>query len=180
MTRRNPKGPLAYDSDIEATTRRNRREIRQTINYTEEEREDKSNPTEGMDENNPPPQDVGENNAPRTMYDYAKPHLIGAESSIVRPAITANNFELKPNTIQMIQQFVQFDGLQDEDPNTHIANFLEFCDTFNINGVSDDAIRLRQIVVKLVTTRVNHYVGSNDRKIFTKIFPTSQNGQITE
>ncbi|KAK5785490.1 hypothetical protein PVK06_040081 [Gossypium arboreum] len=86
---------------------------------------------------------VNQNPAPHTMYDYAKPNLAGAESSIVRPATTANNFELKPNIIQMIQQFVQFDGLQDEDPNTHSANFLEFCDTFKINDVSDDAIHLR-------------------------------------
>ena len=77
------------------------------------------------------------------MYDYAKPTLTGTESSIVRSAVTANNFELKPNTIQMIQQFVQFDGLQDKDPNTHLANFLEFCYTFKINGVSDDAMRLQ-------------------------------------
>ena len=77
------------------------------------------------------------------MYDYAKPNLTGTESSIVRLAIAVNNFELKPNTIQMIQQFVQFDGLQDEDPNAHLANFLELCDTFKINSVYDDAIRLR-------------------------------------
>ncbi|KAA3488570.1 RING-H2 finger protein ATL63 [Gossypium australe] len=116
------------------------------------------------------------------MYDYAKPYLTRAESSIVRPTIAANNFEVKPNTIQMIQQFVQFDGLQDEDLNTHIANFLEFCDTFKINGVSDDAIRLRinPKLVKLVTTRVNHYMGSNERKFFIKILHTRQNGQITE
>ncbi|KAG8493789.1 hypothetical protein CXB51_011098 [Gossypium anomalum] len=81
--------------------------------------------------------------APRTMYDYAKPNFTGTESSIVRPAIAAKNFELKPNTIQMIQQFVQFDGLQDENPNTHLANFLELCNTLKINGFSDDAIRLR-------------------------------------
>ncbi|KAK5818848.1 hypothetical protein PVK06_023794 [Gossypium arboreum] len=77
------------------------------------------------------------------MYDYAKPSLTRTESSIVRPTVAANTFELKPNTIQMIQQFVQFDGLQDEDPNAHLANFLEFCHTFKINGVFDDAIRLR-------------------------------------
>ncbi|KAK5840615.1 hypothetical protein PVK06_009518 [Gossypium arboreum] len=86
---------------------------------------------------------VNQDPALRTMYDYAKPSLTGAESSIVRPAIVANNFELKPNMIQMIQQFVHFDGLQDEDPNNQLANFLEFCDTFKINGVSDDAISLR-------------------------------------
>ncbi|KAA3479244.1 pentatricopeptide repeat-containing protein chloroplastic-like [Gossypium australe] len=93
-----------------------------------------------MAKNNPLPPEVAENHAPRTMYDYAKPNLTGTESSIVRPVIAANNLELKPNTIQMIPQFVQFDSLQDEDPNNHLANFLEFCDTFRINGVSDDAI----------------------------------------
>ncbi|KAK5819698.1 hypothetical protein PVK06_024721 [Gossypium arboreum] len=80
------------------------------------------------------------NPAPRTMYDYA---LTGAESCIVRPTIFVNNFKLKPNTIKMIQQFVLFDGLQDDDPNTHLANFLEVYDTFKINGVFYDAIHLR-------------------------------------
>ncbi|TYJ30334.1 hypothetical protein E1A91_A06G123800v1 [Gossypium mustelinum] len=74
----------------------------------------------------PPAIAVNQNPAPCTMYDYAKPNLTGTETSIVRPAI-----------------FVQFDGFQDEDPNTHLANFLEFCNTFKINGAFDDAICLR-------------------------------------
>ncbi|KAF7821315.1 hypothetical protein G2W53_026770 [Senna tora] len=36
-----------------------------------------------------------------------------------------------------------FGGSPIEDPNNHILNFLEICDTFKHNGVSDDAIRLR-------------------------------------
>ena len=43
----------------------------------------------------------------------------------------------------MVQQFVHFDGLQDKHPNTHITIFLDVCDTFKINGATDNAIRLR-------------------------------------
>ena len=80
---------------------------------------------------------------PMTMSDYARPNLMGAESSILRPIVTANNFEIKLNIIQMVQQFIQFDGVQDEDPNTHLANLVEIYDTLKINGASNDAIRLR-------------------------------------
>ena len=68
---------------------------------------------------------------------------MGSRSSIVRPPITALNFELKPSFIQMIQQSAQFSGLADEDPNAHLENFLEVCDMLKISGVTDDAIRLR-------------------------------------
>ena len=44
---------------------------------------------------------------------------------------------------QMIQNSVQFHGLSNEDPNLHIANFLKIYGIFTINGVTDDAIRLR-------------------------------------
>ncbi|XP_075521327.1 uncharacterized protein LOC142554548 [Primulina tabacum] len=43
----------------------------------------------------------------------------------------------------MIQNTVQFGGNALDDPNTHIADFLEIWDTFKFNGVSDDAVRLR-------------------------------------
>ncbi|GKV24796.1 hypothetical protein SLEP1_g34363 [Rubroshorea leprosula] len=83
------------------------------------------------------------NQAIRTLKEYASPSIEGTVSSIRRLAVKVNNFEIKPATIQMIQQSVQFCGLPSDDPNAHIANFLEICDTFKYNGVSDDAVRLR-------------------------------------
>ena len=43
--------------------------------------------------------------------------------SIAYPTIQANNFELKPALIQMVQ-VNQFGGGATEDPHDHITNFL--------------------------------------------------------
>ena len=84
----------------------------------------------------------GDNEVPnRALKDYFVPNV--GVSSIRRPPIQANNFEIKPAIIQMIQSSIQFRGLANDDPNLNIANFLEICDTFKHNGVTDDAIRLR-------------------------------------
>jgi len=63
-------------------------------------------------------------------------------SGITIPPITANNFELKPAMISMVQQS-QFGGLPMKDPNLHLFVFLEVCDTLKINGAFTNAIRLR-------------------------------------
>ncbi|KAH9697831.1 hypothetical protein KPL71_023777 [Citrus sinensis] len=85
----------------------------------------------------------------RPLRDYVVPTVNGARSSIARPAVQANNFEIKPAIIQMIQTLVQFTGMPNDDPNAHIANFLEICDAFKQNGVSDNAIRLRLFLFSL-------------------------------
>ncbi|KAF7802450.1 uncharacterized protein G2W53_041561 [Senna tora] len=79
----------------------------------------------------------------RNVSDYATLKLDGLQHSIRRPSIQANNFEIKPATIQLLQANGQFGGSPVEGPNNYILNFLEICDTFKHNGVSDDAIRLR-------------------------------------
>ena len=71
----------------------------------------------------------------RTLLDFAMPGLDVTRQSIARPTINANNFEIKSALLQIIQSSVQLYGLANEDPNAHIANFLEICDTFKYNGV---------------------------------------------
>ncbi|MED6128449.1 hypothetical protein PIB30_098005 [Stylosanthes scabra] len=56
------------------------------------------------------------NNAQRrTLGDYTIPSTTSCGSSIVRPMVKANNFELKPSLIQLVQQ-EQFFGNSQEDP----------------------------------------------------------------
>ncbi|HEX7902236.1 MAG TPA: hypothetical protein VF487_00055, partial [Chitinophagaceae bacterium] len=82
-------------------------------------------------------------NDQKPLRDYAMPNVTDIQSSIRRPAINANTFEIKPATIQMLQNQCQFGGSSLDDPNEHILSFLEVCDTFKFNNVSEDAIRLR-------------------------------------
>ncbi|XP_020266822.1 uncharacterized protein LOC109842344 [Asparagus officinalis] len=76
------------------------------------------------------------------LKDFAAPNSQGTQSSITRPNVEANNFELKPSLLSMVQQN-QFGGGATEDPNLHLSIFLEYCDTLKLNGVTNDAIRLR-------------------------------------
>ena len=78
----------------------------------------------------------------RTLGDFAMPDISGSFGGIVAPTIANNNFEIKTSIIQMVQNN-QFGGLQGEDPYAHILTFLNVCATFKINGMTDDAIRLR-------------------------------------
>jgi Retrotransposon gag protein len=63
--------------------------------------------------------------------------------------VGANNFELKPALINMVQQH-PFNGLPNDDPNLHLSVFLKIYNTLKVNGVTDDAIRLRLFPFSLV------------------------------
>ena len=70
----------------------------------------------------------------KNLREYAMPKVDRISSSIQRPIVQANNFEIKPAIIQMIQTSVQFGGFSNDDPNQHLSNFLEICNTFRYNG----------------------------------------------
>ncbi|XP_057247487.1 uncharacterized protein LOC125492826 [Beta vulgaris subsp. vulgaris] len=100
------------------------------------------------------------------------PNASGAPSSIVRPNISANNFELRPALIQIIQQD-QFSGLDNEDPNEHITTFLEKCDIVKLNEVTDDVIRLGLFPFSL-KDKAKMWLKSNPPNSFTTWVTLSQ------
>ena len=77
-----------------------------------------------------------------TMEDFWRPVIQDEYSAVRQPAIDANNFELKPALITMVQQN-QFTGDPTEDPNEHLGQFLRMANTVKFNGVRPEVIKLQ-------------------------------------
>ena len=76
------------------------------------------------------------------MEDFWRPVIRNEYSVVKKPPIHANNFELKPSLITMVQQH-QFIGHPGEDPNEHLGRFLRMENTVKLNGVNPDIIKLQ-------------------------------------
>ena len=122
------------------------------------------------------------------LEEFALPPTV-VQTAIRRPPIQANNFELKSVTLQMLQNIL-FHGLPHENPNMHLTNFLEVCDTIKYNGVTEEALRLRLFPLSL-GDRTKHWLTSqspgsitswNDlvQKFLTKFFPPSKIAQLVQ
>ena len=59
-----------------------------------------------------------------------------------KPAIEANNFELKLALIAMVQQH-QYIGHPSEDPNEHMGRFMIMANIVKLNGVRPEVIKLQ-------------------------------------
>ena len=76
------------------------------------------------------------------MEDFWRPVIQDEYSTVRQPAIDANNFELKPALITMVQQN-QFTGHPTKDPNEHLEQFLRMANTVKLNGVRPEVIKLQ-------------------------------------
>ena len=77
-----------------------------------------------------------------TMEDLWRPVIQVEYSAIRQHAVEANNFELKPALITMVQQH-QFTSHHTEDPNEHMGRFLRMANTVKLNGVRPEVIKLQ-------------------------------------
>ena len=63
-------------------------------------------------------------------------------SAVKQPSIEANNFELKPALITIVQQH-QFTDHPSEDTNEHLGRFMRMANTVKLNRVRLDVIKLQ-------------------------------------
>lgn len=170
---------MPYDPDLNKMLR----EIKKSLKKNQANQENKVDTSETIE-------DMADNerNNTRPLRDYALPQVTGAQSVIRRPTIEANNFEIKLAILNMIQNSVQFDGFPQDDPHIHITNFLEICDTFRLNGVSSEAIRLRLFPFSL-KDRAKSWLNSHPvdsitswedlaQKFLAKFFPPSKTAKL--
>ena len=89
-------------------------------------------------------------------------------------------------TLQMLQN-IMFHGLPSENPNMHLTNFIEVCDTIKL---TEEALRLRLFPL-LLSDRAKHWLTSqppdsitswNDlvQKFLTKFFPPTKIAQLVQ
>ncbi|GJR46475.1 hypothetical protein Tco_1314578 [Tanacetum coccineum] len=97
----------------------------------------------GNGDDGPPPAGGGDLPVPdlRTMEELCQPTLNGRGGPIAPIAIQATYFGLKNDMIQQVQNSCPFRGPGD-DANKHLDKFLHVTQSMEVNGVSDDALRL--------------------------------------
>jgi len=133
MTGRRKVTSTSFDSELERTFLRLRREARgkRVVGAEEEEEyfditmeDDMENHHEGEVKNhvrrggaNPTGQER------RVLGSYINPNLGNCCSNFQKPTIHANNFELKPQLITVVQNNCSFGGSTKEDPNEHLTKF---------------------------------------------------------
>ncbi|XP_061369483.1 uncharacterized protein LOC133312332 [Gastrolobium bilobum] len=128
------KEPLQFDPEIEKTAKKNRKLTKLRKIEESSSSEPKAEPE--MTANNLPPSEE------EFMESILAPQFTRPNSSIIRPPINANNFDIQPTLITLVEKN-PFGGEDYEEPYDFIDRFLRICDTTKHNGVSDDAIRLR-------------------------------------
>ena len=77
-----------------------------------------------------------------TMEDLWKSFIQDKYLAVKQPAIDANDFELEPALINMVQQN-QFTGHPTENPNEHLGRFLRITNSIKLSGVSPEVIQLQ-------------------------------------
>ena len=125
---------LSLDIEIERTLTRLRR-LKITEQEGMAEQEDMGDNTQEATPNKT-------NARQRTMENLWRPVIREDYSTVGALVVDANNFELKPALITMVQQN-QFTEHPSKDPNVHMRRFLRMANAVMMNGVRLYVIKLK-------------------------------------
>jgi hypothetical protein len=103
----------------------------------------KNSPAQSPRENRLPP--MGEQPQERKIRELCTPNII--DLPILNLVGIGRPFEIKTSTIRMVQHS-PFTGK--EDPNLHLQAFIQLCQTFNMDGVTQDQMRERLFLFSLL------------------------------
>jgi hypothetical protein len=145
--------PDNFVDDPEKLYRLRRREAHQAkkLDFVDSKSEDKGS-KESLKHS--PPQSPRENRLPpmgeqppqeRKIGELCTPDII--DLPILNLAEIGRPFEIKTSTIRMVQQS-PFTGK--EDPNLQLQAFIQLCQTFNMDGVTQDQMRARHFLFLLL------------------------------
>jgi hypothetical protein len=135
--------PDNFVDDPEKLYRISRREAQQAkkLDFVDSKSEDegslespKNSPPQSPRENRLPP--MGEQPQEHKIRELCTPDII--DLPILNLAEIGRPFEIKTSTILMVQHS-PFTGK--EDPNLHLQVFIQLCQTFNMDGVTQDQMR---------------------------------------
>ncbi|GKA71728.1 hypothetical protein Tco_0777867 [Tanacetum coccineum] len=87
---------------------------------------------------------MGEENLIRTLRDYSKPSYEGYRNTIEIP-VGNNMVPLRSDTIRFVQNGCSFHGLQYEDPNQNLKDFLKLVDSLDLDGENRERTRLQSL-----------------------------------
>ena len=138
---------IPADTELEKTLR-SLRKIKKAENSTMADERQEQNDEHREAVRRPPITD--------TMEDFWRPVIQDEYSAIRQPAVEANNFELKPALITMVQQH-QFTGHPTKDPNEHLGRFLRMANAVKLNGVRPEVIKLQLFPFSLRDTAATWY-----------------------
>ncbi|KAJ1704038.1 hypothetical protein LUZ63_003817 [Rhynchospora breviuscula] len=77
----------------------------------------------------------------RTLGEFGAPSARDVGGPVVIPGIEANNMQIAPNHVALVQQN-PFYGDDKEDPHAHLQTFIDCTKLIKFNGVPQQAIRL--------------------------------------
>ena len=147
MHRKQNTDLIPVDTELERTLRSSRKTKRAENSAMAYERQDQTKGQRTV-ARRPPITD--------TMEDFWRPIIQDEYSAIRQPTVDANNFELKPAQITMVQQ-QQFTGHPTKDPNEHLGRFLKMANTVKLNGVRPEVIKLHLFPFSLRDTAATWY-----------------------